>query len=559
MVGRMLSRIGLCSLLAVGCSESTGPLAPCTPGAPLVSLTAGEYRSADPRPSGSFVLRTVGSPGCVAFAANQSGSEIEYLLVPQAATGMPGGKSSFWLRGATLAASSAPAPAPIAPSVQLGPAARFHEFLRESEQQLYLSNPPTIHPFTAPRVALAPPAQGDIGTFSVCSNLNCTSKTTVTATAKQVGVHIAIFVDNNAPPGGLSDADLLSLRDKFDTLLYVRDTLAFGRETDIDGNTVVIVLMTNAVNEVVSPLECSTTGFVAGYFYGADLIFGQGNNGEVFYSLVADPSGTLSCAHSVAQVNSLVPVTFIHEFQHMISFGQHYLKRAGAPEVLWLNEGLSHFAEEMGGRRYLPDTATFCDFVNGDLHNAGQYFSAPQDHYLLATERIGTLAERSAMWLFVRYLVDQTAASTSLADADAVTRQLDQTTFTGAANVEHVTGRPFTETVTHWALANYVSDLPGFTAPPELQYKLWSFRTAYPTLSAACPKPNNIPLNFPLAPATGPGDVVNLSDTLRAGSGLYFLAQQSAGAAGFTLLFSDGQGFALPDALVPRLNVIRIK
>src|SRR3989442_14936899 len=495
MVGRMLSRIGLCSLLAVGCSESTGPLAPCTPGAPLVSLTAGEYRSADPRPSGSFVLRTVGSPGCVAFAANQSGSDIEYLLVPQAATGTPGGKSSFWLRGATLAASSAPAPAPIAPSVQRGPAARFHEFLRESEQQLYLSNPRTIHPFTAPPVALAPPAQGDIATFSVCSNLNCTAKATVTATAKTVGVHIAIFVDDNAPLNGLSDADLLSLRYKFDTLLYERDTLAFGRETDIDGNTVVIVLMTNAVNQLVSASECSTTGFVAGYFYGADLIFGQGNNGEIFYSLVADPLGTLSCPHSVAQVNSLVPVTFIHQFQHMISFGQHYLKRAGAPELLWLNAGLSHFAEEMGGHSYLPvpDTATFCDYVCGDLHNAGQYFGAPQDHFLLATEEIGTLAWPGAMWLFVRYLGDQTAASTSLADADAVTRQLDQTTFTGAANVEHVTGRPFAETVAHWALANYVSDLPGFPPPPELQYKVRKFRTDYPTLSARCPAPNGIP------------------------------------------------------------------
>src|SRR2546422_525565 len=148
MWGKVLRRIGLCSLLAVGCSESTGPLAPCTAGAPLVNLTAGEYRSADPRPRGDFVLRTVRGPGCVAFAANQSGSGIEYLLVPQAATGTPGGKSSFLLRGATLAASSAPAPAPIAPSVRLAPAARFHQFLRESEQQLYLSNPPTIHPFT---------------------------------------------------------------------------------------------------------------------------------------------------------------------------------------------------------------------------------------------------------------------------------------------------------------------------------------------------------------------------------------------------------------------------
>src|SRR3989442_720640 len=83
----------------------------------------------------------------------------------------------------------------------LAPAARFHQFLRESEQQLYLSNPPTIHPFTAPRVAPAPPAVGDVGTFSVCSNVNCTSKATVTATAKTVGVHVAIFVDNDAPAG----------------------------------------------------------------------------------------------------------------------------------------------------------------------------------------------------------------------------------------------------------------------------------------------------------------------------------------------------------------------
>src|SRR3989441_520704 len=316
---------------------------------------------------------------------------------------------------------------------------------------------------------------------------------------------------------------------------------------------------TTLFRSLVSATECSTTGFVAGYFYGADLIFGQGNNGEIFYSIVADPLGTLSCAHSVAQVNSLVPVTFIHEFQHMISFGQHYLRRAGAPEVLWLNEGLSHFAEEMGGRRYLPDTATFCDFVNGALHNAWQYFNAPQDHYLLATEGIGTLAERGAMWLFVRYLVDQYAADQSLTAGDLVTRQLDQTTLTGAANVEHVTGRPFAETVAHWALANYVSDLPGFTAPPELQYKVRKFRTDYPKLSARCPAPNGIPPSFPLAPATGPGEAVSLSDTLRAGSGKYFRALQSAGAIGFTLLFSDGRGFALPDALAPRLNVIRIK
>ena len=44
----------------------------------------------------------------------------------------------------------------------------------------------------------------------------------------------------------------------------------------------------------------------------------------------------------------------IHEFQHMISFNQHVLVRGGNAEETWLNEGLSSFAEELGGR-LVPD------------------------------------------------------------------------------------------------------------------------------------------------------------------------------------------------------------
>src|SRR2546428_7562874 len=81
MWGKVLGGIGLCSLLAVGCSESTGPLAPCTAGAPLVNLTAGEHRSPHPRPPGDVVLRTVRGPGCVAIAAEQSGPGMQDLLL----------------------------------------------------------------------------------------------------------------------------------------------------------------------------------------------------------------------------------------------------------------------------------------------------------------------------------------------------------------------------------------------------------------------------------------------------------------------------------------------
>jgi len=86
------------------------------------------------------------------------------------------------------------------------------------------------------------------------------------------------------------------------------------------------------VNELVAAVDCPK-GYVAGYFFGADIDPFWGpkfNNGEIFYALVPDPVPTLkSCAHPVTEVKRLVPVTFIHEFQHMISYNHHVLKGGG--------------------------------------------------------------------------------------------------------------------------------------------------------------------------------------------------------------------------------------
>src|SRR6185295_1314733 len=229
-----------------------------------------------------------------------------------------------------------------------------------------------------------------------------------------------IYVDTLAPPGGLDSLSLDSIANTFDQRLYAVDTAAFGRESDIDSNSVVLVLMTNTVNKLVTASECNASGgsFVAGFFFGADLdpAFrndSRSNKGEVFYSIVADPAGTLSCVHTRADVEKFVPVTFVHEFQHMISFNQHVLERGGSGEVLWLNEGLSHYAEELGGRSYalVPDGRVTncilgtveCRFYVGDLINAYDYLSdSTGAHYLLPTAGIGSLTERGAAWLFVR-------------------------------------------------------------------------------------------------------------------------------------------------------------
>ena len=145
-----------------------------------------------------------------------------------------------------------------------------------------------------------------------------------------------------------------------------------------------------------------------------------------------------------------------------------------------------------------------------------------------------------------------------------MTRALDRTTFTGAANVTNATGVPFATVVEQWALANSVSDLSAFTPPPELQYQRWRFRTDYGTIRATCiprtsPNPPPYPTAYTLSPATGDGSAVNLAGTLHSGSGSYYIAQQAAGAAGFTLLFSNSTGYPLRVSLAPRLNILRLQ
>jgi hypothetical protein len=524
-----------------------------------VTLAVGAYLAMPP----------VASAGCVIFPGNASAIDSAiYLVVPQLATDSPGATAPFILDGDTLHTLAAMAARGAAHSAALDPGWRFHDFLRREERGGWAGIPAAPAARAAGVSRLPPPDTGDTRTFSVCANLTCSTFQSVNATAKAVSGHLALYVDNNAPANGLTQSDLDALGVLFDNSLYSIDTSAFGRESDIDGNTVVVVLMTNVVNKLVTKADCTKSGFVAGFFFGADIdpAFAgdpRFNHGEVFYSIVADSTGTLSCAHKVSQLKRLIPVTFVHEFQHMISYNQHVLARGGEPQDIWLDEGMSHFAEELAGRSFLPgDQASFSNFVIGDLANAYSYLDSSGAHFLVFSSGIGSLAERGAAWLFVRYLADQFAADTTFAAIAAFTRTLEQTNLVGGDGVAAATGLPFATVVERWALANFVSDLPGFTAPPELRYRSWSFRVTYPLLNAQCGNftpPCPFPKPFPLTPPATPAQAVSLAGTLRAGSGWYALALQPPSAPGFDLLFSGPGGAALPAVLVPRLNVIRIR
>ncbi len=548
----------LCLLVAAACSGGTEPhIRRCTAADAAVTLPVGQYVSIDPGPVS----------GCMVFPATTT-LAAEYLVVPQLASGFPAQTAAFRLGGDTIL----PAPsAPVQASAELGAADLFHTFLRLGDERRSwgFAPEPSVGGRPQASAAASPPGMNTLRTFQVCAKTDCSRFDRVGARVGALKPKVAIYVDTLAPAGGLDSTALDSIALLFDQKLYAIDTSAFGRESDIDSNTVVMVLMTNTVNKLIAASQCAS-GFVAGFFFGIDLDpayrnDSRSNKGEIFYSIVADPTGTLSCPHPASDVQKFVPVTFIHEFQHMISFNQHVLLRGTNGELLWLNEGMSHFAEELGGRSYaLSSTAritdctigtTECRFYSGDLLNAYAYLDSTDRHFLLPTAGIGTLAERGAAWLFVRYVVDRYAAGSTMADWNTVTRALDGTALTGAQNIANVTGVPFTTVVSRWALANYVTD--GGGVPPELQYDSWSLHAVYSSLHTQ--NSNIFPKFYPLVPTISAGRAVMLTGTLRAGSGIYHRATQPAGDPGFTLSFTAPSGDPISPATMPRVNVIRLQ
>ncbi len=549
--------------VAAACSDTIADVAlpRCTTGiGPQVNLAVGEYA----------VYDGAADSGCIVFPANGSGSEAEYLVAIQIADGSPGASSSFVLEGGVDVPAAGARAFAEPTAAEPGPAERFHMGLRELEATRFAALPPA--PPSAWRAApvrpvtTTPPTIGETRTFSVCATLSpaCVRFDPVTASARAVGQRLAIFVDETAPPNGLNDEDLDTLISVFDDRLYAADTASFGRESDINGDGVVIVLMTTIVNRLVTEASCKKDGFVVGFFVGADIdpLFANDtrvNHAEVFYSVVADPTATLSCVHDRAQVKRIVPITFIHEFQHMISYNQHVLVRNGNPETLWLGEAMSHYAEEVGGNTYLAegDTATFESFVIGNLFNAKEYFTEPGKFFVFPRSGIGSLAERGAGWLYLRYVIDQYAADTSLAARNAFTRTLVATSQVGALNVIAASGAPIAETATRWALANWVDDLPGFTTPPELQYPSWDFRQEYAHLNAT--RPTNFPTVFPLDPPLTPGEDAYLVGVMRSGAPYYHRVTQPPGGAPFTLRFGTGYLTLFAETANVRVSVVRTR
>jgi hypothetical protein len=245
-------------------------------------------------------------------------------------------------------------------------------------------------------------------------------------------------------------------------------------------------------------------------------------------------------------------VTFIHELQHMINFHQHVVLRAGSSEKTWLNEAMSHMAEELAALHFesLGQSARFSTFSLGDLYNGFKYLKDPGSYYLLYNEGTGTLEERGASWLFLRWMVDHFGSE--------VLRRLSETKLTSTENVVAATGEPISKLLSEWFLANYVSDHPDIDEIPQrLSNLTWNLREVYASLYSQDRSLFDRP--FPIEPVVFNGGTFDVSGTLGGGSGAYFRVIQTGGQGGFTARLVDSAGDPLTEETASRLHVVRIR
>ena len=417
---------------------------------------------------------------------------------------------------------SAVAPAPqglFAPALSADPGAvaprttalAFEGGLRRSEAELArrAAGLPQMQ-LTAPSLTRAVPALGSVDTFKVVGTLTA-PYTFVNAAARLVyrGARVLAYVDVTAP-ATLSDAEWSALGAHLENPLYAVDTSAFGQPSDLDGNGRVIVLFTPRINALVSQVDCARSGFVTGYFYAFDLASTSidSNQGEVFFAYVPDPAGTFSCPHTAAEVRTQLPATFVHEFQHMISYNQHALVRGGLTEEVWLNEGLSHLAEELASKvweaRYpapsgrtspiqlFPDSSG--DFIVPNLSNAYRWLSTPGSFSPVryAPGSYGGLQERGASWLFTRWLVDRLGPTG--------TRQLLETNKWGTANVEAVAGRSLPSMLADFSMALWLDSLPGVPRQPIVSARRFGSRNLRELFAALVIARPGLGSGFPIVP-----------------------------------------------------------
>jgi hypothetical protein len=424
----------------------------------------------------------------------------------------------------------------------------------------------------APAISLFEvPAVGDTMDFAfscITQDDFPNAPTDVTGIVRQVSAR-AVVVEDTTVIGAFSDADYALIAANFDNPIYDTDVTYFGAPGDIDQNGGrVVLLYSGGVNKLS---DSYAQGFIAGFTCPLDLGFPGGNDAEMFYLMVPDPGGDLTSAPadgiSKEEVLRFTDNTVAHEFQHLINA---QTGNGGAQDI-WINEGLSHLAEEVVGHAINgvdpgtnlgPDellaTPEEVDIFNtwylNNWYNLAQYLQAPSDTAALLNAEdprdSNTFRMRGSAWMFLRYVLDRTENGT--AGESTKTQALIQSAALDSRDaVTNVFGTDFNRLATDWAGMLVIEDRDDVQADPVLELSSYQMRAIYddPHLGGRFPL-----LQVPLSLASSS----NLDAELFTATGLYVTLSTGSSVGQTQLsLVDSATGAELDSSVEPRLVIVR--
>ena len=342
---------------------------------------------------GQFTEFKADTTGKVSGSTSTSGSEQFILLLLSDDTTALASHKYTVSQGTGSSSKASPGPTNLPRPAAPGPGVRRCKF-HQKVQAILDSKPDRLREDKPYLFAGTPPKKGDTRTFKIRDG---STVKTITAKCVHVDTKAAFWLDDTTTPKASIDAQSLTdLADGFGKTILPREQLYFGKESDINSDGLVGVLLSPLVSKsamaYVSPCDLLDPKVVT--------YCGHSNEMELIY---LSPPSSLSPPYNTAKA---LLETIAHEFQHAIYFHRKFVMNniTTTNENPYITEGLSALAQDLSGYQagnlYVQmmtlqkhDVLAVPNLLSSKISS---YVPQPNDGYM-----------RGGEYFLMRYLFDQ--------------------------------------------------------------------------------------------------------------------------------------------------------
>jgi len=267
----------------------------------------------------------------------------------------------------------------------------------------------------------------------------------VSASLHSEGKYCKIYVEDDSRYN-VNDTTINIVMDEFDNKIYPKITSKFGKESDVDGNGKIVLLILD-----IRDGFNGTGGYVAGYFDSANtlsksLFNPYSNECDMIYldCYPADPM-TIDFQMTVA-----------HEFQHLINFTQKGLSD-GIYQDTWINEGLSSAAEYIYSGSHLSDRISYYNTYQSTYSWGDNFYKWDNE-----------LIDYSTVYLFFQWMrihsddgdaIYKDILDSSYTDYNAVVEQIKA--HSSLYSSISISKSSWTQIMVDWLIANQINKTSG--------------------------------------------------------------------------------------------------